>query len=369
MNVRRLSLLALSIVSVCSACGSAETTPERATTTTPATVDVWVLTVDEEEISRPVVGTGSMAAHKTSNIGPRVDGIIEEIFVRVGDRVASGAPLFRTRDVEYRIRLDEARHALHLARAESHKAQRDRERIEELAQKGVASPEQLDAARMASETASARLGAARTTLERAKQNLEDTLVLAPYTGVITARVVDEGVMMRTMMSGNSPVIQIMKTDVVAAIVQVPAQHLSEVGIGTPATLYIDGLPNVYEGEVQILNDRVDVASRAFEVRIPIRNDDLAVKPGLFVRAELYTEPRRALVLDRAAVLGIEGNRHVFVAEDGVAARRFVEVRDLDAERVEVLSGLDSGDHVLAGPSLPRLSDGTPVAIRTAHVDL
>ena len=331
-------------------------------------LDVWAVEVTQEAIAQPIIGTGSIAAHKTSNIGPRVDGIIEEILVRVGDRVESGAPLFRSRDTDYRILVKEAQHSLRLARAEARKATRDRKRIEKLSSEGVASSEQLDTVRTDDEIAAARLGAAQTALERAEQNLADTVVVAPYPGVITARLVDEGVMMRTMLSGNSHVVQLMKTDIVAAIVQVPALHLANIRLGTPATLHIDGLPDPYEGEVLILNDRVDRKSRAFEVRIPIENNDFAVKPGLFVRAELRPEPRKALVVERRAVLGTNGSRHVFLSENSVATKRAVEVRDLDAARLEVVSGLTAGDQVLAGPSLPRLVEGTPIVIRTAHVD-
>ena len=366
MTVRRLKSFVLVLAGAFLACG--DSPAEREEFAAPVPVEIWSVPVVEEQVSESVVGTGSIAAHKTSNIGPRVDGIIEEIFVRVGDRVDEGAPLFRARQVEFRIRVDEARHALRLARAEHKKTARDRDRVEELARQGVASTEQLDAVRTANEIASARLGSAEATLARAEQNLADTVVIAPYAGVITARHVDEGVMMRTMLSANSHVIQLMKTDVVAAIVQIPALHLAQVGIGTPAVLHVDGLPQPYRSEVMIVNDRVDPASRAFEVRIPIRNEDLAVKPGLFVRAELQPEPRAALVVERRALLGSEGARHVFVASDGLAKRRAVDVRDLDAARVEVVSGLTAGDEVLVGPSLPRLLEGTPVAVRTAHVD-
>jgi membrane fusion protein (multidrug efflux system) len=333
------------------------------------TLDVWTVEVTQETIVEPVVGTGSIAPHKTSNIGPRVDGIVEEIFVRVGDRVERGEPLFRTREINYRIHVDEAKHAFRLAQAEARKASRDKKRIENLADEGVASAEQLDTVRTADEIADARLAAEGTALERAQQNLADTLVVAPYPGVITARLVDEGVMMRTMLSANSHVVQLMKTDIVAAVVQVPALHLSKIKLGTRATLHIDGLPESYEGEVLILNDRVDLASRAFEVRIPIENHDLAIKPGLFVRVELRPEPRQVLVLERRAVLGVNGRRHVFLSENGLAITRVVEIRDLGATRLEVVSGLVAGDQVLSGPSLPRLVEGTPIVIRTAHVDL
>ena len=107
-----------------------------------------------------------------------------------------------------------------------------------------------------------------------------------------------------------------------------------------------------------------------EIRIAANLHHPHILPlGLFVRAELHPEPKRSLVLERRAVLGVEGSHHVFVAKSGVATKRTVEVRDLDARRVEVLSGLLPGDHVLVGPSLPRLAEGTPIAIRTAHVDL
>ncbi len=365
MRVLAPKLLALPLMFLLG-CGQGETSaaPEIAA---PA-VDVWAVHVEEETIVEPVIGTGSIAAHKTSNIGPRIDGIIEEIHVRVGDHVDAGSPLFKTRDIDLRIRVDEAKHALRLARAEAEKASRDRKRVETLATEGVASSEQLDSVRTNDEIAAARLGTAQTALASAKQNLSDTLVLAPYPGVVTARLVDEGVMMRTMLSSNSHVVQLMKIDIVAAIVQVPALHLASIKLGTPATLHIDGLPQPYEGEVLILNDRIDLASRAFEVRIPIKNDDLAVKPGLFVRAELRPEARQALVLERRAVLGSNGGRYVFTSENATAAKRPVEVRDLDARRFEVVSGLAAGDQVLTGPSLPRLLEGTPISIRTAYVD-
>ena len=59
---------------------------------------------------------------------------------------------------------------------------------------------------------------------------------------------------------------------------------------------------------------------------------------------------------------------MFTSENATATKRAVDVRDLDASRFEVVSGLAAGDQVLTGPSLPRLVEGTLIAIRTAHVD-
>lgn len=362
-----LVLFAMSSAICSSAC--VEEPSLEATPATANAVEVWEIPVTREHIAVSVFGTGTVIAEKTSDIGPRIDGIIDEILVRVGDRVESGDTLFRTRDTDYRFRVDESRQVLRLAEAEAGKARRDFDRVKTLAKQGVASVEQLDAARTADDIASARLGSARTALRQARQNLSDTRVTAPYAGVITDRRIDEGVMMRTMPSANAYVVQLMKTDVVEAIVDIPAVHLSQVRCGTAAILQIDGLAEPREGIVKVLNHRVDSSSRAFEVRIPIENADLEIKPGLFVRAELQVDPKPSLVIERRAVLGNKADRHVFISEGSLAVKRSVKVRDLDASRLEVISGLVAGERVLVGPSLPRLVDGSAIAVRTAHVDL
>jgi len=316
--------------------------------------------VRQEPLAEPILGTGTLIADKTTNVGPRVDGIIEEVFVQVGDRVRAGDPLFRTRQVDYRLRLESARSSLALARAEAKQVARDLERVRALRHKAVVSVEQLEAAETRQPIAVAQVQTGQAALERAQQDLEDTVVTAPYDGVITRRLIDEGAMMRTMMTAGSFVVQLMKTDVVLAVVYVPEVHLPYVGIGTPARVHVDGLDRQFETEVSIVNDLVDPMTHTIEVRLPIPNPDLEVKPGLFVKAELQPEPRPAMLLDRSAVLGFGEERYVFVELEGRAARRLVRVRDLDAARVEVLTGLEADERVLIGPELARLTEGTPI---------
>jgi RND family efflux transporter MFP subunit len=347
-------------------CGESEApvAPDAA----PAPVVVTSREVLREAIVEPVLGTGTIAAHKTTDVGPRVSGIIETIHVKVGDRVEAGAPLFRTRPVDYELRARQAESALRVARATAQKAERDLARMRTLHEQNVLSDERLDAARTAYEMAAAQQSQAESALAQARQALADTTVVAPYRGVITRRYVDEGAMLSTMMTAGNAVVQIMKMDIVAAIVLLPEQHLAHVHVGTKGTVSVDGIERSYESEVAILNDRVDSATRAFEVRLAIANPDYALKPGLFAELELRPEPREATLLSRAALLGGEGNAYVFVLAGGHAARRPVRIRELDAERVEVLDGLAPGERVLLGPNLPRLADGTPVAAEVPHAD-
>jgi membrane fusion protein (multidrug efflux system) len=331
-------------------CGGDDTTPAAVAASGPAPVPVASVEIIRESIVEPVLGTGTIAAHKTTDVGPRVSGIIDVVHVAVGDRVEEGDPLFRTRPVDYEIRVREAESALRLARANAQKAERDLERIQTLHGQSVASDERLDAVRTANEMAAAQREQAEAALAHARQNLADTTVRAPYRGVITRRFVDEGAMLSTMMTAGNAVVQIMKVDVVAAIVQLPEAHLARVRVGTPGRV------------------RVDPVSRAFEVRLAIENPDYALKPGLFAELELLPEPREATLLDRSALLGGEDATYVFVLADGRAVRRPVRVRELDAARVEVLEGAAAGERVLLGPNLMQLADGTPVTVEVPHAD-
>lgn len=355
--------LTLALLLTASACGG-DATPSPDVSSHPP-LDLTTTRVVQEPLVEPILGTGTVIADKTTKVGPRVDGIIAEVFVQVGDRVRTGDPLFRTRQVDYELRLRSATSSLALARAEAKQVKRDLERVRALRKKAVVSVEQLEATETRQQIAVARVQTSRVALEQAEQNLEDTVVKAPYDGVITKRLIDEGAMMRTMMSSGSFVVQLMKTDVVLAVVRVPEVQLPYIGIGTPASVHVDGVDRQFETEVTIVNDLVDPATHTIEVRLPISNPELEVKPGLFVKAEFQPKPRPAMLLDRSAVLGFGEERYVFVELEGRAARRPVRVRDLDATRVEILAGLEGGERVLVGPELARLTDGTPIRKTTA----
>lgn len=354
--------------------GCGEDAPEQEADAGRDAIPVFAETVTAEELAEPVTGTGTIAAHKTTPLGPRVDGIIEEIFVRVGDRVKEGQPLFRTRDAEWKLKVAELENQVKLAEADVRNAQKTFNRSSELHEKGFVSSGNLDDARRGRDAANARLGMAKAQLASAQQMLDDCVVTAPFDGVITARDVDEGKFMATRMGGmGGPggVLEIMKIDIVAAIVNVPEVYLSKFEVGTKATIYIDSIDRSYESYVAIINDRVDHVTRSVEIRLPIRNEDYEVKPGLFARVEVHPRARHVLTLPRTALLGTEAARYVFTSDAGKAKRVNIAVRQIDATRVEVLDGLKEGDNALTGPNLPLLVEGMPVRIelRPGQVDV
>jgi RND family efflux transporter MFP subunit len=331
--------------------GSAQAVPLRLQTLRPET----------RKISETITGTGTIGAAQTSNLGVVTPGIVERVFVRVGDRVEKGQPLFQTRKSDYEISLQLARAELTAAEARAEQTRMDYERATELLAKKFISQAQLDTAGTAMKAATAEVGVSAARLAQAKQSLADTVVRAPYDGVVTDRNVDEGTYKSAQtFSADSSVLQVQEIKVVVAVVRVPEIYLPGLDLGIPADLIIDGLQDAFQSEIFVINDKVDPMSRTIEVRFAFANDDYRVKPGLFVRAEIHLPGRTAMLLNHEAVLDRVSNPHVFLLDAGVARMRPVVLREFDATSVEIVSGLDDDDQVLMGPDLVRLVDGDPV---------
>lgn len=354
--------LAILIAGLLTACGPSETL-ETKNVVQP--IPISTTTVAREVRVEPIIGTGTISALRTTDVGPSVDGIIEEVFVRVGARVTKGQPLFRTRDTELKLKVEELAAMVALAEAEAQNATRDLNRFTKLGRTGAASQGRVDDAKARAEVTQAQLKVAEAQLAQAKQLLADAIVVAPYDAVVTRRDVDEGRFMATRMGGgmsggSSGVVQIMQIDIVGAIVQVPESELSRLSLGQTARLTVAGLDDMVPAKVDIINDRVDPTTRGVEVRLAVANPDYAIKPGTFVRAEIDPEGRSVLVLARSAVLGTGASRYVFQAEGNAAKRTPVQVRELDAATLEIVSGLSEGAEVLTGPGIQRLYDGSPI---------
>ena len=311
---------------------------------------IETITAEEIILTESLNASGTIAAKQTSNIGTLTSGVIEEIFVKVGDRVEQGQALFKTRAIDYELRLSESQSALKIADAEARNAIAILDRHKGLSDSQAVAQVELDAVKKAAAIARATLSLRRAQLKQAEQSLEDTVVHAPFSGSITARYIDEGIYMTNNFSGmgNSAVVQIQECEIAAAILFVPETALKQLSLGLFGTLWIDGQADPIVAEVAIINDRVDNTHRQVEFRMPFKNQNCAVKAGQSVRAEINTGDRAVLRLPRTAVRGTGSARHVIVMAGNSTQQRRVQIRDLDARFVEVVSGVGKDDRVVIG---------------------
>jgi len=329
-------------------------------------IEVSATTVAKTEIAVPIIATGSLTPSKQTDIGPSVDGIIEEVMVGVGSRVKKGDILFKTRDVDIRLQVQQLEKQVALGHAQLANAEADYKRQVALKGGGWVSQSRMDTTRANSQIARAQVGVWEAQLAQLRQQLKDTVVRAPYDGVISRKDVYEGRFMATRFGGMGPsgaagVVQIMAIDPLAVIVVAPATYFAQLKIGMKAKIFVDGLEEPIDGTVAVINYGVDYKARSVEVRLSIPNADYKILPGLYCRVELMPETHKALVADRRAILGPDGSRYAFVEKNGRAKKVSVSVRELDGERVEILNNIPEGTALLFGPNLNQLADG--IAIR------
>ena len=318
---------------------------------------------------RAVIATGTIVADKTSNLGPIVEGRIEKIHVDSGDRVEKGDPLFETRRVTFDLKAKEAKAGLAMTKARVDEARLSFERIDKLFKRGSASAATRDTALSKLQVAQAEAETAAVKLQYAERDLKDSVMRAPFRGVVTERFVDEGVYLTNRATGGSGagVVQLQKIDVLMAVMGVPSRDLPKIKAGDPVSMQIDGMPEPVEAKISVINDRVDAVTRTAEIRVKIDNKDYRIRSGVFVMARIKPELGKALVIPKAAVVTNNEGPIVYRLVNGKAVRTAVQIERRDRKAVEVVSGLREGERVIMGPGLNDLSDGFVIG-RLSDVD-
>jgi RND family efflux transporter MFP subunit len=321
------------------------------------------------EIARVITTSGSIAAHRTSVIGPSVAGRIIHIFVDVGDEVALGAPLFQTDPGPYAIALQGAEAGLALASAQVDEAAEEANRTRKLATKEMVSAQEHRRARTRLAVAKAQREQAKARVAHATQELDRTLVLMPYDGSVVERSAHEGIM--GTVRPNTRVVVVQESGVLEAVLDVPETSQIAVQPHDPVRLWIEGHPEPMEARVAAVNRRINERTRTYAVRVPVEDPQQTIKAGAFVRAEIEPAPRQgALLVDRAAVTRQDGAAFVFRVVDGTVERRPVRLGIVGAREAEILSGLSEADEVVVGAVVARLMDGAPiVAVDVAAAEI
>jgi membrane fusion protein (multidrug efflux system) len=338
----------------------------QATDGNPA-IEIEVFTIKTELFAETIEATGTIAAKQTSRIGPLVEGVLETVHVRVGDRLRKGDPLFQMRSAEYQQAVDQATAAMEVARADLDLSIKKLKRARQLRQDNLLSQDNLDLTETSARVAQARFNSTRAALASANQQLKDTLVVAPFNGTVTGRFADEGVYMsnRFSMGGQSSVIELSEAEIVAGIMRVPEAQLPKLKIGQRATLYAGELNASYESEVYIINDRVDPTTRTAEFRLPVLNPDYQIKPGQFTYAEVFIEPREMIKVPRTSVVVDGYSQFVFRKDNAGWVRVPVKTVAFNSEYFELQEGLSAGEQIaLVGHLVTEISH----EVARHHVD-
>ncbi len=323
----------------------------------PAAVEeVPVVPVAAETLTASFTATGSVMARRTTAVAPEVPGRIVEIRVDVGDRVTGGEVLFRIDPAPFELALAEAEAALELARAELDDAEQEAVRVEHLLARHAASERRAERARTAAAVARARVAQMQARVARARHDLARTAVRAPFAGSVVGRFADEGAM-----AGGEPVLLLQETEALEAVVAIPEAWPAPARVGDEVLLRAASLDAPVPARIARVSDRVDEATRTYEVRAPLPPGVEGLRAGSYVEAEVRVHTAGPVpVVPRSALVVREGRTTAFRVEGDRVAAVPVRTGLGDATHVSIRSGLEVGDEVVVGEAAGRLRDGDAV---------
>jgi RND family efflux transporter MFP subunit len=188
---------------------------------------------------------------------------------------------------------------------------------------------------------------ARTEVARAETMLGFATLRAPFDGVVTARHVDPGHLVRV--AGTEPLLVVSRIDPVRVVVQVPEGDALLVGPGSRAALRVPSLPAAsLAGQVARTSESLDTGNRTLRIEIDIANPEGMLKPGTYLQAELEVASREnGLSLPRAAILTQDKNTFCLTVDDqGKVLQVPVQLGIHAGTDVEILSGLTGSERVI-----------------------
>ena len=332
------SMFAVAAVAMVS-CGSKQS--ETQIEEVEALPKVEVQSVASRMVSQEAVFTGTVEADVVNNIAPQQPLRIKEIKVDVGDRVKKGQLL---------VTLDNS--SLVQAKAQLDNAKTEYERTNELYEFGGASKSEWDARRMQYEM-----------LQTAYNNLvENTTLISPISGVVTARNYDKG----DMYSGAQPVLVIAQIKPVKIMINVSEPFFAKVKKGMQVFVTLDAYgEEVFKGKISRIYPVINQATHTFQVEVTLPNSNERVRPGMFARVTLpYGKVKNVVIPDQAVqkLLG-SGDRYVYIYNPADSTVRYSKVelgRRMDTE-FEVLSGVKNGEAVVTKGHMG-ISNGSKVEV-------
>jgi RND family efflux transporter MFP subunit len=303
---------------------------------------------------------GTVRAAQTAQIASQVTGNIVEMRAQEGDRVQAGQILAVIDDSQPRAAAEQAAAAVTAAQKEASSAESELalaqstlKRYQQLYEKKSISPQEFDEIKTRSQGAESRRDMARASeaqaaaaLTQSRTSLANTQVRAPFAGVVTEKKADAG----TFASPGMPLFTLEDTRSYRLEAMVDESDVRLVRVGEAVPVLLDSLQSAeFHGKLSQIVPAADPASRNFLVKIELPADS-RFRSGLFGRAHFPHGARSALLIPRTTIVERGQLRGVFVIDaNQIATLRYVTLGKTFGEQVEVLSGLQQGEKLVAAP--------------------
>ena len=298
-----------------------------------------------------------------ADVGSKVLGYVDAVFVERGDRVKKGQIVALVRPSDLPDQLAAARSSIGQIKAQAVLARTNYERANKLAPSGVVSQQELQSASAALASAQSAESSAQAQISGLAIRLGETRITSPITGYVSARRLDPGALVGP--PGGGAIVTVVRMDRLRVFLTLNEIDATGIAVGMDAHVALDALPGrSFSGKVVRVAPAFDPLTRTLEAEVQLANDSGELRPGMygrgFIRREIHANTP---VVSVNAVQISSGRKYVFVLHDTKVERRnIVTGTELDDGAVlEVRSGLLPGDEVVVAGA-DALADGATVRV-------
>ncbi len=325
-------------------------------------ISVIATRVTQSDIVSTINTTGTIFPKQESMISPKISGRIEKLYVDEGDKVVKGQPLVQLEQERLRIMVKEAEASLKEAEAQLKNLEATVKRNQGLFKQGIVDSQWFEDTTTERDLAKARLQRAQAILEKAKQDLKDSIITAPFNGFIVEKMMNEGEMATTMPPSN--IFHLVDISTVKIECGINEEKKRDVTVGKKAIIELDAYPGeIFTGTVTVVNPKVDSNSRTFKVKIASENPDFRMEPGMFARISIIKQvSKNALLIPQHVIIDEGTVKKVFVVKDGRAEEREITTGIVNHPFVEIKTGLSEND-IVVSEGFYSLKDGIKVTVK------
>jgi RND family efflux transporter MFP subunit len=319
-----------------------------------------LISVQNNALSSGPAITGSVQPQRRADLRAEVSSVVVQVLKDNGDRVKRGDLLVRLDDTAIRDSLNSAQEAQRAAVQSFEQAERQLQRLKTLRESGMASTQQLEDAENRRNTTQSDVAAARTREVQARQQLQRTLVTAPFDGIVSERKVSVG---DTAQLGME-LLKVMDPTSMRLEGLVSADAVAEVKVGQAVSFRVNGYgPQEFSGTVTRINPAANANTRQLEVLVEFAAGKQPQLAGLYAEGNIEASRQSALMVP-ALALAREGDK-VFAwrLKDGVVQKISLVLGERDPRRGDFVlrSGLNEGDQLIRNPT-SSLKDGQKVQL-------
>ena len=339
--------------------------------TGPLTVEV--ATTRRARIAQELTVVGNLIGETTVSVAPRAAGRLQEVYVRLGDRVGRGQRIAKIEDFELVEQIKQQEAAQEVSQATIRQREADLalaktnlDRTKSLVERQISAKQVLDDNEARYQSAQAQLDLARAQalqskarLDELKINLSNTIVTSPVNGFIARRLVDPG----ASVGQNAPVVEVVDISRVRMIANVVEKDLKQLQAGDTTRVQVDAFPGeTFTGRIARVSPVLDPQTRTAPIEVEIPNPTFRLKPGMYARVGITLNTLEdALVVPATALVDLGGRRGVFQPLNDVAVFRMVQVGTEQLDIVEIVGGLTEGAEVITTGS-GQLRDGDRIVV-------